>query len=79
MRPEVEERETEERRVGRVALSVLWEHRRSMSLTILKALGMRAVMGPRQFPAAPALEGGVNGWLPEAEGRPCFATGSVQL
>lgn len=42
-------------RLGRVALSVLYDPRTSISMTALKALELNCVIGARKFPAAPAL------------------------
>lgn len=42
-------------RCGRVALSVLYEPRTSMSMTDLKAFVLSWLIGARKFPAAPAL------------------------
>lgn len=43
------------RRCGRVALSVLYEPKMSISITDLKALTESWLMDARKFPAAPAL------------------------
>lgn len=43
-------------RCGRVALSVLYEPRTSMSMTDLNALVLSWLMGARKLPAAPALQ-----------------------
>lgn len=62
MRPPVEKlvpvltlAEAEAMRAGIVDLRVLKEPRRSISMTVLKALEERPVRGERKLPAAPAL------------------------